>query len=105
MKGYHVYSKIQQFRSVGLSQRQVAPREYEAVPELPMGQQMQVDFWQKVMPNVDGGQTRVYVAAFVLSRSRYKCAGTEPSLYQDRPCADLPRLFSLHGRDAGRAGI
>ena len=48
------------------------PREYEAVPELPMGKQMQVDFGQKVMPNVDGGQTKVYVAAFVLSRSRYK---------------------------------
>ena len=163
MKGYHVYSKIQQFRMAGFSQRQVArrlginrktvkrywempvneyeemsgaicrmqyldkyqgqilgwlrkfpdltaaqvcdwlkeyyredvsertvsryvkqlreeyglkksdpPREYEAVPELPMGQQMQVDFGQKVMPNVEGGQTKVYVAAFVLSRSRYK---------------------------------
>ena len=37
------------------------PRDYEAVPELPMGQQMQVDFGQLLMPNVDGGQTRVYV--------------------------------------------
>ena len=55
----------------GLKKRE-APREYEAVPELPMGQQMQVDFGQKMMPNVDGGQTKVYVAAFVLSRSRYK---------------------------------
>ena len=26
MKGYHVYSKIQQFRSAGFSQRQVARR-------------------------------------------------------------------------------
>ena len=49
-----------------------APREYEAVPELPMGQQMQVDFGEKMMPNVDGGRTKVYLAAFVLSRSRYK---------------------------------
>ena len=180
MKGYHVYSKIQQLRSAGFSQRQVArrlginrktvkrywempvneyeemsnticrmqylekyqkrilswlrefpdmtaaqvcdwlkehyreevsertvsryvkqlreeyglkksdpPREYEAVPELPMGQQMQVDFGQKVMPNVEGGQTKVYVAAFVLSRSRYKYAQV-----QSRPftSVDLVRI-------------
>jgi len=31
------------------------PREREAVPELPMGQQMQVDFGQKMMSTVDGG--------------------------------------------------
>lgn len=51
-----------------------APRDYEAVPELPMGQQIQVDFGQKLMPNVDGGMTKVYVAAFLLSRSRFKYA-------------------------------
>ena len=27
------------------------PRDYEAVPELPMGQQVQVDFGQKLMPD------------------------------------------------------
>lgn len=180
MKGYNVYSKIQQFRSAGFSQRQVArrlginrktvkrywempvdeyetmsqgicrmqaldkyeaqivgwlreypdmtasqvwdwlkehyreqvsertvsryvkqlreeyglkksdpPREYEAVPELPMGQQMQVDFGEKMMPNVDGGRTKVYLAAFVLSRSRYKYAQI-----QSRPftSVDLVRI-------------
>lgn len=50
------------------------PRDYEAVPELPMGQQVQVDFGQKKMKNVDGGWTTVYAAAFVLSHSRYKYA-------------------------------
>ena len=47
----------------------VNPRDYEAVPELPLGQQVQVDFGQLLMPNVDGGQTRVYAAAFLLSAS------------------------------------
>ena len=48
------------------------PRDYEAVPELPMGQQMQVDFGKKNLHNITGGTTAVYVAAFVLAHSRYK---------------------------------
>ena len=65
------------------------PRDYEAVPELPMGQQVQVDFGQLLMPNVDGGQTRVYAAAFLLSASRYKYAEM-----QSRPftAADLVNM-------------
>jgi transposase len=65
------------------------PRDYEAVPELPMGQQVQVDFGQKLMPNVDGGQTKVYAAVFLLARSRYKYAEM-----QSRPftSTDLVRL-------------
>lgn len=50
------------------------PRDYEAVPELPMGQQLQVDFGQISLKNVDGGMTKVYVAAFLLAHSRYKYA-------------------------------
>lgn len=48
------------------------PRDYEAVPELPMGQQMQVDFGKKNLHNINGGTTAVYIAAFVLAHSRYK---------------------------------
>jgi len=65
---------VKQLREEYGLKKSEAPRAYEAVPELPMGQQMQVDFGQKLMPNVDGGQTKVYVAAFLLSRSRYKYA-------------------------------
>lgn len=50
------------------------PRSYEAVAEFPMGQQMQVDFGQTTLKNVDGTWTRVYVAVFLLSHSRYKYA-------------------------------
>ena len=80
---------VKQLREEYGLKKSVAPREYEAVPELPMGKQMQVDFGQKMMPNVDGGQTRVYVAAFVLSRSRYKYAQE-----QSRPftSVDLVRI-------------
>ena len=80
---------VKQLREEYGLKKSAAPREYEAVPELPMGKQMQVDFGQKMMPNADGGQTRVYVAAFVLSRSRYKYAQE-----QSRPftSVDLVRI-------------
>lgn len=47
-------------------------RDYAAVPELPIGQQLQVDFGEKWLKNVDGGRTKIYVAAFVLAHSRFK---------------------------------
>ena len=47
-------------------------RDYAAVPELPMGQQVQVDFGEKVLKTVKGGSKKVYIAAFLLSHSRYK---------------------------------
>jgi transposase len=67
----------------------LASRDYEAVPELPMGQQVQGDFGQIMMPNVDGGQTKVYAAVFLLARSRYKYAEM-----QSRPftSTDLVRI-------------
>lgn len=66
-------------------------REYEAVPELPMGQQMQVDFGQMSMKNVEGGWTKVYVAAFLLSRSRYKYAQA-----QSRPFTSVDLIRCCH---------
>ncbi len=50
-----------------------SPRVYEAVKELPMGQQVQVDFGQRWLENASGkGKTQVYAAVFVLSHSRFK---------------------------------
>lgn len=47
-------------------------RQYEAVDELPMGYQAQVDMGQIWLRNANGGRTRVYCFAMVLSHSRYK---------------------------------
>ncbi|MFB4166205.1 helix-turn-helix domain-containing protein [Alteribacillus sp. JSM 102045] len=47
-------------------------REYEAIPELPMGFQAQVDFGQCWQLNDQGQTIKLYVVAFVLSHSRYK---------------------------------
>ncbi len=57
------------------------PRDYEAVPELPMGQQLQVDFGEKWLKNVNGGRTKVYAAAFVLAHSRFKYAELQSRPY------------------------
>lgn len=47
-------------------------RVYEAVPELPMGYQAQVDFGQRWQQNDQGQSVKLYVVAFVLSHSRHK---------------------------------
>ena len=47
-------------------------RTYEAVPALPMGKQVQVDFGESYMKNTSGNYTKVYTVAFLLSHSRYK---------------------------------
>lgn len=50
-------------------------RNYEAVPELPMGKQMQVDFGEmKVQRTENGKYVKLYCIGFVLSHSRYKYA-------------------------------
>ena len=67
------------------------PRTYEAVPELPMGQQVQVDFGQQQLKNTTGGYTKVYVAAFLLSMSRYKYAEC-----QSRPFTAIDLVRACH---------
>jgi transposase len=56
-------------------------RDYAAVPELPMGQQLQVDFGEKWLKNVAGGRIKVYTAAFVLAHSRFKYAELQSRPY------------------------
>ena len=55
-------------------------RTYEAIEELPKGQQMQVDFGEITVQTPQGGKVKIYVIAFVLSHSRYKYAE-----WQNRP--------------------
>ena len=48
------------------------PRQYSAVPLLPMGQQIQVDWGQTKQKTNENKQVKLYFIAFVLSHSRYK---------------------------------
>jgi transposase len=79
---------VKELREAHRLPKTVDVRSYEAVPELPPGQQMQVDFGEKWMASVEGGKVKVRFAAFVLSSSRYKYVE-----FQSRPftAVDLVR--------------
>lgn len=64
-------------------------REFAVVPELPMGQQMQVDFGQSRALTTRGTFKKLYFAGFALAHSRYKYVE-----WLDRPfrTADLIRV-------------
>lgn len=47
-------------------------RQYEEVPQLPMGYQGQVDLGQIILRRNDGSKVKLYCFAIVLSHSRYK---------------------------------
>lgn len=49
-------------------------RQYEAVDELPPGQQLQVDFGEITVPTTNGRKKKLYCMATVLSHSRFKYA-------------------------------
>ena len=67
----------------------VYKREYEAIPDPPMGYQVQVDFGEKKLKDPDGILHKLWFIAFVLSNSRYKYVE-----WSDRPftTADLIRM-------------
>jgi transposase len=52
--------------------KQINNRQYQAVPELPMGKQMQVDFGEKSVRKANGSHVKLYALGAVLSNSRYK---------------------------------
>lgn len=80
---------VKELRSTHGLKKRPDKRDYEAVDELPPGQQVQLDFGEKLMPKIDGGHVRVRFAAFVLAHSRYKYVQ-----FQDRPftAVDLVRI-------------
>lgn len=52
--------------------KEIHRRQYEAVADPPMGEQMQVDFGETRMKNPQGHLVRLWFMSFVLSHSRYK---------------------------------
>jgi len=68
-------------------------RDYEAVDELPMGFQMQLDFGVLNMPLPNRkGHRKVYFATFVLAHSRYKYGYFQNSPFTSQ---DLIRAMDL----------
>lgn len=52
--------------------KQIVTRDYEAVPEAPLGSQVQVDFGESIQQTYENKTIRLYCVSFVLSRSRFK---------------------------------
>lgn len=52
----------------------VSERQYQAVPDPPMGKQMQIDFGETTVRKSTGGFIKIYGMGTVLSHSRYKYA-------------------------------
>jgi len=52
--------------------KETVTRDYEAVPETPLGAQIQVDFGETKQHTPDNKTVKLYCISFVLSHSRYK---------------------------------
>lgn len=63
---------VTSLREIHQIPKQIETRSHEAVPELPMGQQIQVDWGESKQQTRDGKSVKLYVMCFVLSHSRYK---------------------------------
>jgi len=67
-----VRNYVNQLRETYHIPKQIPERDFSAVPDLPMGQQMQVDFGQKRILTTSGTYIRLYFVGFVLTNSRFK---------------------------------
>jgi transposase len=77
----------------GITKITAPRRDYEAVDELPMGFQLQMDFGSKSVRNADSSRyTKLYVAAFSLSYSRYKWG-----VFQEKPFTSEDLVRALYG--------
>jgi len=65
-------------------------REYEAVEDPPMCKQVQIDFGEKKVFDIEGREIKIYVMCFVLSHSRYKYCQ-----WQARPF-NTPDIIQIH---------
>ncbi|MFD2046391.1 IS21 family transposase [Ornithinibacillus salinisoli] len=68
-----VRSYVRELRKEYNIPKETSPRSYEAIPDPPLGEQVQVDFGQTKNKKANGaGTVKLYFIAFVLSHSRYK---------------------------------
>lgn len=67
-----VRSYIRELRKEYKIKKETSLRIYEAIPDPPMGEQIQVDFGQTKQKTVDNKEIKLNFIAFVLSNSRFK---------------------------------
>lgn len=67
-----IRSYVSDMRDIYHIPKMIHPRMHEAVEELPMGQQVQVDWGEITGKNIENKDIKLYFITFVLSHSRYK---------------------------------
>jgi len=67
-----VRSYVRELREEYKIKKETSPRIYEAIPDSPMVEQIQVDFGHTKQKAVDNKEVKLNFIAFVLSNSRYK---------------------------------
>lgn len=70
--GSTVRAYVSEIRDIYHIPKVVRIRTHEAVEELPMGQQVQVDWGETTVKNLEKKEVKLYFITFVLSHSRYK---------------------------------
>lgn len=70
--GSTVRSYVKDVRERYQIEKRVKIRHYEAVPEQPMGKQLQVDWGETKQKTTEGQEIKLYFIAFVLAHSRQK---------------------------------
>lgn len=67
-----VRSYVRELREIYHIEKKVIVRQYEAVPEQPMGKQLQVDWGETKQKTTTKKEIKLYFIAFVLAHSRHK---------------------------------
>ncbi|MFC7064247.1 IS21 family transposase [Halobacillus seohaensis] len=70
--GSTVRSYVKDIREVYQIEKKVIVRQYEAIPEQPMGKQLQVDWGETKQKTTESTEIKLYFIAFVLAHSRQK---------------------------------
>lgn len=70
--GSTVRSYVKEVREFYQIEKKVIVRQYEAVPEQPMGKQLQVDWGETKQKTIDNKEVKLYFIAFVMAHSRHK---------------------------------
>lgn len=63
---------VKELRKQYQIKKETSPRMYEAIPDTPLGKQIQVDFGHTKQKAIDHTEVKLNFIAFVLSNSRYK---------------------------------
>ncbi|UZW66959.1 helix-turn-helix domain-containing protein [Priestia flexa] len=79
-----VRAYVKEMREIYQIEKKVIIRQYEAIPEQPMGKQIQVDWGETKQKTTEKNEIKLYFIAFVLAHSRYKYMEWQDRYFYDK---------------------